>query len=120
MKGLHKSVCLNGRGTPASVEVFDLDEAYSYTDPRTLIFHSGLMKRALNTFISGDAINYSYVQKTGKGKPFINKSSVFRLGSFFSKYAQTSLSTNYAYYRKHCKWYYLHFAFSFHMLKMIY
>lgn len=124
MTGLHKSECLNGRGTLVPVEVFKtigfLDEEKLPQYASDFDFSLRASKAGIDTFISWDAINYSYVQKTGTGKPFIRQRFSVYLRSFFSKYSQTSLSTNYAYYKKHCKWYYFHFAFSFHMLKMIY
>ena len=124
MTGLYKSVCLNGRGTLVPVEVFNaiglLDEEKLPQYASDFDFSLRADEAGIDTFICWDAINYSYVQKTGKGKPFIKQKFGVYLRTFFSKYSQTSLSTNYAYYRKHCKWYYLHFAFSFHMLKMIY
>lgn len=124
MTGLHKSVCLNGRGTLVPVEVFKsiglLDEEKLPQYASDFDFSLMADEAGIDTFISWDAINYSYVQKTGKGKPFIKQRFGVYLRTFFTKYSQTSLSTNYAYYRKHCKWYYFHFAFSLHMLKLIY
>ena len=124
MTGLHKSVCLNGRGTLVPVEVFKsiglLDEKNLPQYASDFDFSLRAAEAGIDTYISWDAINFSYVQKTGSGKPFIRQRFGVYLRSFFSKYSQTSLSTNYAYYRKHCKWYYFHFAFSFHMLKMVY
>jgi GT2 family glycosyltransferase len=124
MTGLYKSVCLNGRGTLVPVEVFNtiglLDEEKLPQYASDFDFSLRADEAGIDTLISWDAINYSYVQKTGTGKPFIKQKFGVYLRSFFSKYSQTSLSTNYAYYRKHCKWYNFHFAFSFHMLKMIY
>jgi GT2 family glycosyltransferase len=124
MTGLHKSVCLNGRGTWVPVEVFKtiglLDEKNLPQYASDFDFSLRADEAGIDTYISWDAVNYSYVKKTGSGKPFIRQKFGVYIRSFFSKYAQTSLSTNYAYYRKHCKWYYFHFAFSLHMLKMIY
>lgn len=124
MTGLYKSVCLNGRGTLVPVEVFNtiglLDEEKLPQYASDFDFSLRADEAGIDTFISWDAVNYSYVQKTGSGKPFIKQKFGTYLKSFFSKYSQTSLSTNYAYYRKHCKWYYFHFAFTFHMLKLIY
>jgi GT2 family glycosyltransferase len=124
MTGLHKSVCLNGRGTLVPLEVFRtiglLDEEKLPQYASDFDFSLRADEAGIDTYISWDAVNYSYVKKTGSGKPFIKQKFGVYLRSFFSKYSQTSLSTNYAYYRKHCKWYYFPFAFSFHMLKMIY
>jgi GT2 family glycosyltransferase len=124
MTGLYKSVCLNGRGTLVPVEVFNtiglLDEEKLPQYASDFDFSLRADEAGIETFISWDAVNYSYVQKTGKGKPFIKQKFRVYLRTFFSKYSQTSLSTNYAYYGKHCKWYYFHFAFFLHMLKMIY
>jgi GT2 family glycosyltransferase len=124
MTGLHKSVCLNGRGTLVPLEVFDkiglLDEEKLPQYASDFDFSVRADEAGIKTYISWDAVNYSYVQKTGSGKPFIKQTFGVYLRSFFSKYSQTSLSTNYHYYRKHCKWYYFPFAFTFHMGKMIY
>lgn len=124
MTGLHKSVCLNGRGTLVPVEVFNaiglLDEKKLPQYASDFDFSLRADEAGIDTYISWDAVNYSHVHKTGKGKPFIKQKFNGYLRSFLSKYSQTSLSTNYAYYGKHCKWYYFHFAFLFHMLKMVY
>jgi len=124
MNGLHKSICLNGRGTIIPVEVFNkigfLDEERlpQYASDFDLTIRAD--KAGISTFISWDAVVYSYVKETGAGKPFIKQSFGVFLKSFFGKYSQTSLSTLYVYYKKHCRWYYLHFAFTLQILRLIY
>lgn len=124
MKGLHKSICLNGRGTVIPVEVFNktgfLDEEHLPQYASDFDFTIRADKAGVPTLISWDALVYSYVKQTGAGKPFIKQSFGAFLKSFFRRYSQTSLSTLYAYYKKHCRWYYFHFAFTLQIVRLIY
>jgi GT2 family glycosyltransferase len=124
MTGLHKSVCLNGRGTWVPAEVYHqiglLDEDKLPQYASDFDFSLRADEAGIDTWISWDAILYSYVMETGTGKPFIKQGFGVFLRSFFSKYSQTSLTTLYAYYRKHCKWYYFPFAYMLQILKLFY
>jgi len=124
MTGLHKSVCLNGRGTWVPVDVYHkiglLDEDKLPQYASDFDFSLRADEAGIDTWISWDAVLYSYVKETGTGKPFIKQGFGVFLRSFFSKYSQTSLTTLYGYMRKHCKWYYFIFAYLLQIVKLFY
>lgn len=124
LTGLHKSICLNGRGTLIPKQVFNI---IGYFDEKNLPQYASdfdftirVDKAGIPCYISWDAVVYSYVGQTGAGKPFIYQSWGTFLGTFFKEHSQTSISTLYRYYRKHTKWYYRHFALCMQLLRLIY
>ncbi len=124
IKGLHKTVGLNGRGTLIPVEVFEkiglYDEENLPQYASDYDFSVRSSKAGIPTYISWDAVLFSYVSVTGEGRPFIKQSLWKFLKSFSKKYSQTSYSTLHNYYKKHTKWYYFHFALFLQMLKLVY
>jgi len=106
--GLHRSICLNGRGTFIPAEVFKktgfLDEKNlpQYASDFDFTIRAG--KSGIPCYISWDCVVYSEVTKTGTGKPFVYQSWGSFLCSFFLKHSQTGLGTIFRYYRKHTPW----------------
>jgi GT2 family glycosyltransferase len=120
--GLHPTPCLNGRGSLFPKEVFDkigfLDEKKlpQYASDFDITIRA--VKAGIPCYMSWDAVVYAYVGLTGAGKAYISTSYWQYLKSFFGKYSQTSLSTMFAYYWKHCTWYEFITAIPIHIIKL--
>lgn len=124
MTGLHKSICLNGRGTiiPAYVfkEIALLDEINLPQYASDFDFTIRADRAGIPCYISWDLKVYSIVGTTGAGKPFIKQSLGKFIASYFRKNSQTNITGIYRYYRNHCKWYYLHLAVGMQILRYLY
>jgi GT2 family glycosyltransferase len=122
--GLHRSICLNGRGTLIPAQVFKktgfLDEKNLPQYASDFDFSVRAAKAGIPCYISWDCVVFSEVAKTGTGKPFIYQSWGTFLRSFFLTHSQTGLGTIFRYYRKHTPWPLLPIAITMQTARYLY
>lgn len=108
LKGLHSSVCLNGRGTLIPTSVFKkiglFDQAHFPQYAADYDFVLRAVKVGVECVISWDIIVRSFIEETGKGRSFVKQSPVDFLKSFNNKYSATSMRMWLNYYFKHAGW----------------
>lgn len=123
MKGLHESPVLPGRGLVIpkrvfqTIGMFDDIRLPQYSADYDFVLRAN--RAGFQTFISWDAITYSYVEQTGNGASFVRQSFYDYSKSLFNRYSHNSIVTRYYYYRKHCKRYVWPLAMFLHYIRRI-
>lgn len=105
LKGIHPTVCLNGRGTLIPRTVFEtigfFDALHFPQYAADYDFALRAVKANFGCLINWDIRVSSAIEDTGKGRSFIRQSWGQFYKSFFNPYASTSIKMWWHYYRKH-------------------